>query len=133
MRYWALHGIVDSAKCCPRAIRDKNHIESFARSLVKRIDMTSLPDPKVQYFESGNKTGYTLVQLVDKSNIVAHFVEETNDMYLDVFSKIPFNIMDVDQLVNIYFAPISKTSMVLTRQAPIIKNETYWDDNNRMQ
>lgn len=133
MRYWALHAIVDSARCYPKAIRDRSHIESFARSLVKRIDMTSVANPHVHHFETGKKTGYTMVNLLENSNITARFVEETNDMYLDVFSKVPFNLMDIDQLVQIYFAPISKTSMILTRQSPIIKNETYWDDNNRMQ
>lgn len=48
--------------------------------LVKDIDMVPYGGPQVVHFGSGNKAGYTLVQLIETSNITAHFVEETNDL-----------------------------------------------------
>jgi S-adenosylmethionine/arginine decarboxylase-like enzyme len=78
--------------------------------------------PQVQHFGSGNKAGYTLVQLIETSNIVAHFVEETDDMYLDVFSCKPFNPRDVEDLVQDTFRPASKNRIFLTRQAVYQEN-----------
>jgi S-adenosylmethionine/arginine decarboxylase-like enzyme len=69
-------------------------------------------------FGTGNKKGYTLVQLIETSNITAHFVEETNDVYIDVFSCKPFNKKDVDRVVLDFFGPKRKKSTFIVRQAP---------------
>jgi hypothetical protein len=90
----------------------------FAKDLVRRIDMVPYGEPQVVKFGSGNKEGYTLVQLIETSNITAHFVEETNDMYLDVFSCKPFQPADVYASVNLYFSPIYKNQNFVIRQAP---------------
>lgn len=114
---WGYHLILDCAKCLPTQIRCKANITQFARSLVHKIDMVPYGDPQVVHFGSGNKAGFTLVQLIETSNITAHFVEETNDMYLDVFSCKRFNPKDVISVVNYHFGPISNTQHFLTRQA----------------
>ena len=89
----------------PKAIRERGTISLFARDLVKRINMIPYGQPQIVMFGSGNKKGYTLVQLIETSNICAHFVEETNDMYLDVFSCKPFSQNDVLKSVDIFFRP----------------------------
>jgi hypothetical protein len=99
------------------SIRSKPNIQAFARHLVKKIDMVPYGEPQVVHFGSGNKGGFTLVQLIETSNIVAHFTEETNDMYLDVFSCKPFSPHDVESVVNIYFSPLNKNRIFLHRQA----------------
>jgi len=73
--------------------------------------------PQVQHFGTGDKAGYTLVQLIETSNITAHFCEETNDMYLDVFSCKPFNPDDVESVVNVFFGPLHKNRTFIKRQA----------------
>jgi hypothetical protein len=73
--------------------------------------------PQIQHFGSGNKAGYTLVQLIETSNIVAHFVEETNDMYLDVFSCKPYDPLIVLQVVHRFFSPLGMSHTFLSRQA----------------
>ena len=118
--YWGYHLILDSAKCRPLNIRCRQNIHNFTKDLVKKIDMVPYGQPQIQHFGSGNKAGYTLVQLIETSNICAHFVEETNDMYLDVFSCKPFEPKDVEHMVEKYFQPKHKNSMFLTRQAPNI-------------
>jgi S-adenosylmethionine/arginine decarboxylase-like enzyme len=115
--YWGYHLMLDCSKCVATSIRSKSNIENFAKILVKRIDMVPYGEPQVVHFGSGNKGGYTLVQLIETSNIVAHFTEETNDMYLDVFSCKPFNPHDVESVVNVYFSPLNKNRMFLHRQA----------------
>jgi S-adenosylmethionine/arginine decarboxylase-like enzyme len=57
------------------------------------------------------------VQLIETSNICAHFVEETDDFYLDVFSCKPFRADDVEAVIRQYFQPVSIQSHTFDRQA----------------
>ena len=114
---WGYHLMLDCSRCVSTSIRSKPNIINFANTLVRRIDMVAYGAPQVVHFGSGDKSGYTLVQLIETSNITAHFCEESNDMYLDVFSCKPFNPKDVEAVVNLYFSPIDKNRTFLTRQA----------------
>jgi hypothetical protein len=115
---WGFHLILDCGKCIPTAIRNPYLIKTFAKHLVKDIDMVAYGPPVVKHFGSENKAGYTLVQLIETSNIVAHFVEETDDMYLDVFSCKPFKSETVEEVVSKYFSPKYQNRVFLVRQAP---------------
>lgn len=117
MSYWGYHLIVNARNCRPAAIRSAEAITLFSKSLVTKIDMVPYGEPQVVLFGTGNKKGYTLVQLIETSNICAHFVEETNDMYLDVFSCKPFLAKDVMNVLDEHFAPQHTNSLLLRRDA----------------
>ena len=117
MKNWGYHLILDCGNCADHSIRSKVLIENFSKALVKRIDMVPFGNPQVHHFGSGNKAGYTLVQLIETSNICAHFVEETNDMYLDVFSCKPFEVQDVQDVVDEFFSPKNVKCTFVYRQA----------------
>ena len=117
MAKWGYHLILDCSKCVASTIRCKQSINNFSKHLVREIDMVPYGEPQIQHFGTGNKAGFTLVQLIETSNITAHFVEETNDMYLDVFSCKPFEPADVEDVVNYYFSPLERNSVFLERQA----------------
>jgi len=114
---WGYHLILDCSKCASSTIRNSANITRFAKTLVQRIDMVAYGEPQVVHFGSGDKSGYTLIQLIETSNIAAHFCEETNDMYLDVFSCKPFEPQTVDEVVTEYFRPMRKTQKFFARQA----------------
>lgn len=118
MAYWGHHLIGNFGKCNPTRIRTKQNIINFANTLVREIDMVPYGPPQVQYFGSGNKAGYTLVQLIETSNITAHFVEETNDVYLDVFSCKQFDRHTVREVFLSHFENKYEQILVLKRQAP---------------
>ena len=122
---WGYHLIVDAANCVPKSIRCPVNIESFTHTLVKRIDMVPYGKPQIVMFGTGNKKGYTLVQLIETSNITAHFVEESNDMYLDVFSCKQFNPAIVEAVLNKHFMPQNIKTRYLERQAEH-KEEPSW-------
>lgn len=105
MTFWGYHLMLDCSKCIPSSIRLRGNIHNFTTNLVQNIKMVPYGEPQIVMFGSGNKKGYTLVQLIETSNICAHFVEETNDMYLDVFSCKPFHQSDVIKTVNKFFKP----------------------------
>ena len=119
LRTWGKHLMLDAAGCSPKMISCPKVVEGFARSLVKRIDMVPYGNPQVVMFGSGNKKGYTLVQLIETSNICAHFVEENNSMYLDVFSCKNFDPVVVEEAVKEFFDAKYFNSKVILRQAPI--------------
>lgn len=119
LRTWGKHLILDAAGCSPKMIGCAKVIDGFARSLVKRIDMVAYGQPQVVMFGSGNKKGYTLVQLIETSNITAHFVEENDSMYLDVFSCKDFDPEVVEEAVKEFFDAKYFNRKVVLRQAPV--------------
>jgi S-adenosylmethionine/arginine decarboxylase-like enzyme len=119
LRTWGKHLILDAAGCSPKMIGCPKVVGGFARSLVKRIDMVPFGEPQVVMFGSGNKKGYTLVQLIETSNITAHFVEENNSMYLDVFSCKDFDPDVVEEAVKEFFDAKYFNRKVILRQAPV--------------
>jgi S-adenosylmethionine/arginine decarboxylase-like enzyme len=84
--------------------------------------MVPFGEPQIVMFGSGNKKGYTLVQLIETSNITAHFVEETDDLYLDVFSCKEFLEEDVVQMIDYHFKPMNYETTFLKRRAPHPEN-----------
>jgi S-adenosylmethionine/arginine decarboxylase-like enzyme len=116
---WGYHLMIDAAGCVPQSIRCSSNINAFAKRLVHKIDMVAFGDPQIVMFGSGNKKGYTLVQLIETSNITAHFCEETNDVYIDVFSCKPFETKDVMEVVDHSFGPKRKNVQFIVRQAPV--------------
>ena len=104
---WGYHAMVDVHGCDKQAITDAEVVKGFAKALVEAIDMTAYGEPQVVDFANHdpNKGGFTLVQLIETSNICAHFVSATGDAYFDVFSCKPFEIKAVIDTINTYFRP----------------------------
>ena len=121
LRTWGKHLILDASGCSPKRIRSSTVIKNFTNDLVKRIDMKAYGEPQIVMFGTGNKKGYTLIQLIETSNIAGHFVEENNTMYLDVFSCKDFDAEIVRELVGEYFNAQKFNTRVLLRQAPFEK------------
>ena len=102
---WGYHLVLDCYEADPELIRSKTNIEAFALALVREIDMVAYGEPQIIHFGSEDKAGYTLVQLIETSNICAHFVEETNAFYLDIFSCKSYDTLKVLEVVNQFFRP----------------------------
>lgn len=117
MTPWGKHLMLNAHKCHARAIRSRPVIHQFSKTLVRAIDMTPYGEPIIEHFGEGNKSGYTLVQLISTSNITAHFVEETGDVYLDVFSCKDYEPATVEQVFYDFFHPVAIQTQVFDRQA----------------
>jgi S-adenosylmethionine/arginine decarboxylase-like enzyme len=123
MDYWGYHLILDCSGCNHEAITSAENIATFAQTLVKEIDMVAYGEPQVVHFGSGNKQGYTLVQLIETSNICAHFVEENNTMYLDVFSCKPFDPATAVEVAKSAFGFTKYNTAFIERVAPSLDSE----------
>jgi S-adenosylmethionine/arginine decarboxylase-like enzyme len=134
MKKWGFHLIADCGSCKAGAVTDKSNIENFTKELVKRIDMEAYGDPQIPYFAEHDpeKAGFSLVQLITTSAITGHFVDKTNDAYLDIFSCKPFSKEDALAVIKQYFAPEFISVSYVNRQAPHSKEEEL-DDTNLKQ
>jgi len=114
---WGFHLTLDCRACNKPKIQSAENITQFAKELVVQIDMVPYGEPQVVHFGKEDKTGYTLVQLIETSNICGHFCDDSGDCYIDVFSCKPFDNDTVVEVVNKYFEPTSIRTNFLSRQA----------------
>ena len=114
---WGYHLTLDCRACDKSKITSAENISAFAKELVKRIDMVAYGEPQVVHFGKEDKTGYTLVQLIETSNICGHFCDDTGDCYIDVFSCKPYDNAEVVRTVEEFFAPSGVRVNYLTRDA----------------
>jgi len=105
IRHWGWHLSVDASLCDHEKITSYENIYAFTKELVKNIDMIAYGEPEIVHFGTGNKAGFTMSQLIETSNICAHFVNEYNAMFLDVFSCKDFDTSVVVNTVTKYFNP----------------------------
>lgn len=118
-QYWGYHLTLDCSNCNRNNIKDEQHVKDFVKELMARIDMKPIGDTRVEYTaaEFPDKAGFTAVQIIVTSTIVAHFIDSTGDLYLDVFSCKQFDIETVVKTVDEYFTPENTRVNFLTRQA----------------
>lgn len=117
--YWGYHLILDCSKGELEKVRSKENIDAFVKDLVIAIDMKSWGEPIIEHFATHNPhaAGYSLLQLIETSNIAGHFVDENGDFYLDVFSCKEFSIDDAVKCVEKWFNPKKIKTTYLERQA----------------
>ena len=119
------HLIVDAAGCNDR-ISDRDSLAQFATDLVKAINMKAYGAPWIEHFghDLPKASGFTLVQLIETSNITAHFCDDTGEAYFDVFSCKTFDESIVIEVIQDYFEPVKCQTQSMIRQAPSLANET---------
>ena len=85
-KYWGILTSIDLFECDPKPINSEKDIKDFVVALCDLIDMKRYGDCQIYRFGSGDKEGYTFLQLIETSLISGHFAAETNNAYIDVFS-----------------------------------------------
>lgn len=108
---------LDMARCCKKAIDNPVVIKAFTQKLVRDIDMIAYGDTHLMKFGSGNKEGYSMFQMIETSNISAHFCNEDGSAYLDIFSCKPYDKEVVKKIAKEYFNPMSITEHYIERDA----------------
>ena len=84
---WGLHSAIDIRGCDPETIRSAEKIKQFVVELCELIEMKRFGECVVVNFgEDDRVAGYSMTQLIETSLISAHFANQTNTVYLDVFS-----------------------------------------------
>jgi S-adenosylmethionine/arginine decarboxylase-like enzyme len=114
---WGQHLVLDLAGCPKDKLTDGEHIKDWTKALVTAIDMVSYGEPLLEHFATHDpKTGgYTLVQLIETSNICAHFAENRGEVYIDIFSCKSFDDETAKAVCKAFFAPTHMTTHSLVR------------------
>lgn len=114
---WGYELLIDARSALPYTIRCPKHISNFTETLVKEINMEAYGKPQLIMFGEGNKKGYTLMQPITTSLISAHFCEETNDFYMNIFSCRPFKEEVARRVVQEFFSPADLNTFYVERDA----------------
>jgi S-adenosylmethionine/arginine decarboxylase-like enzyme len=104
---WGQHLILDLAKCPRNLLVNEYHLRCWVKELVAAIDMVSYGEPQLEHFaaHSFEAAGYTLLQLIETSNICAHFAENLGQVYIDIFSCKSFDNDTAESVCSKYFEP----------------------------
>lgn len=101
---WGIASSIDIYGCDPDSIRDADLIRRFVVELCDLIEMKRYGDTQVVHFgEDERVAGYSMVQLIETSLISAHFANQSNAVYLDVFSCKPYDPEVVREFAEKYF------------------------------
>ena len=116
---WGYHALFDCHACDKQVITNGSRLEYFMRELVKKIDMKAFGLPIVKHFATHDpaKGGYTVMQMIETSAIVGHFVDANGDAYLDIFSCKPFDLNVTEAFINEFLKPEYISSRFVRRQA----------------
>lgn len=115
---WGWMLSLDMSRCCKKAIDNPVVIKAFTQHLIRDIDMIAYGPTHLMKFGSGNKSGYSMFQMIETSNISAHFCDESGDSYIDIFSCKPYDKEVVKKLAVEYFNPKVIKEHYIERQAP---------------
>lgn len=84
---WGLATSIDLYGCNADAIRSAEKIRAFVDALCTLIDMKKFgPTVVVDFGEDPRVSGYSMTQLIETSLISGHFANQSNAVYLDIFS-----------------------------------------------
>ena len=116
-KFWGYHLLLDCAECNYN-ISNKVMISTFAKILVKEIDMVAHGEPIVEFMLQGDpKQGYSLVQLITTSSITGHFMDFDRTAYIDIFSCKEFDVDIAEKVVKSFFEPKRMRRNFITRDA----------------
>lgn len=87
MNAWGILTSLDIHDCSPELVRDADAIKDFVARLCDLIEMKRFGETVVVNFgEDERVAGFSMTQLIETSLISAHFANQTNTVYLDIFS-----------------------------------------------
>ena len=116
---WGKHLSIDASDCNELRLSPED-LAKWVRELVKRIDMVAYGDPQIIHFgkDDPKLAGWTVSQLIETSNIMAHFCDNTGEAYIDVFSCKDFDPAIVEKHFQETFEPSAMIATVKIRKAP---------------
>jgi S-adenosylmethionine/arginine decarboxylase-like enzyme len=101
---WGLLSCIDLYECDPNIIRDAEAIKKFVVQLCDLIKMKRFGETQVIHFgEDDRVAGFSMTQLIETSLISAHFANQSNTTYLDVFSCKTYDPEIVAEFAKKYF------------------------------
>ncbi|MFH1426426.1 MAG: S-adenosylmethionine decarboxylase [Candidatus Kerfeldbacteria bacterium] len=84
---WGLYTSIDLYGCEPELLRDEENIRNYTHELCDRLGVKRFEDTKIVEFGDDPRVhGYSMVQLIESSLVSGHFANESDAVYMDIFS-----------------------------------------------
>lgn len=118
---WGWLTAIDAADCDAERINCKETFQSFIDELLEKIDMVKIGDLHIFWCDTNdpNKVGYSIYQLLQDSNVSAHFCPaDRNAAYMDIFSCKTYDPEIVVEVFQKYFNAGKIHYTTITRKAP---------------
>ena len=84
--WWGRSASVDLHGCDNRLLQDPKAIQHFVKALCKVLKMKRVGPTEIKRFGHNKLRGYSMMQFIETSTIVAHFDEQGSRAFIDVFS-----------------------------------------------
>lgn len=115
-RPWGWHLTLNLYECDPGLITSAEVIREYVIQLCDLIKMRRFGEPMIVNFgEEPRVSGYSLVQLIETSNICGHFANESNSAYIDIFSCKSFDPQLAACFTAETFRAVKTTGVHITR------------------
>jgi len=116
-RAWGQHLVLDLNGCPRHLLTDPKHLRAWVAELVETISMRAYGEPVIEHFatDTHDSAGYTVMQLIETSNICAHFAENLGQVYIDIFSCRSFDNAIAEEVCRRYFRPAATQRTCLER------------------
>ena len=102
--YWGLWSGIDLHSCNPELVRNAEKIKEFVVKLCDKINVKRFGETVVVDFgEDPRVSGFSMTQLIETSLISGHFVNQTNNIFLDVFSCNFYNPLEIAEFAKEFF------------------------------
>lgn len=85
---WGETLTIDLGECDSNIIRDGSLIKEFMETLIKKIGMKQYGNVLLERFalHDSKVAGYSAMVFLETSSITSHYAEESNSVYIDIFS-----------------------------------------------
>ena len=101
--WWGRSASIDLHDCDVSLITNKKVIAKFVKELTQKLKMKRVGPAEIKRFGHGQLRGYSLMQFIETSTIVAHFDEFAGRAFIDVFSCKRYNSQKIAPFCQKYF------------------------------
>ena len=113
---WGVSSCIDLYDCDLDLMQDEAAIKRFVRELCDLIKMRRFGDTLVVRFgDDPRVTGFSMAQLIETSLISAHFADNYQAIYLDVFSCAPYDPGEAADFAAHFFKAQRRSVQVIRR------------------
>ena len=113
---WGVSACIDLYDCDLDLMQDEAAIKCFVRLLCDLIKMRRFGETQVVRFgDDPRVTGFSMTQLIETSLVSAHFADNSQAIYLDVFSCAPYDPEQVAEFAAQFFCARRHRLQVIER------------------
>jgi len=121
---WGILTSIDLFDCDPDILRNAKLIEKYIIELCELIEMKRFGEPVIVNFGADPVVaGFSMVQLIETSCISGHFANDSNSIYIDIFSCKWYNQEQTLKFTEEFFKSKSSEMRVVLRGRGINQNK----------